>query len=134
MKFLTVEDVLLLHQLAIDKAGGAYDLRSLELLDSAVGRCRASFGGRYLYKSIFDKAASLTHSIIKNHPFVDGNKRTGIYSAMTFLELNGYKFKAGQDELVEFALGVDLKNTDVENMSKWLKGHSKKLPLTPAKS
>lgn len=133
MKFLTVEDVLLLHQLAVDKAGGAHGLRSLELLDSAVSRCQASFGGRYLYKSIFSKAASLTHSIIKNHPFVDGNKRTGIYSAMTFLELNGYKFKAGQEELVEFALSVDLEKTSIEDISAWLKAHCQKLPLTRVK-
>lgn len=121
MKYLTVEDVLLLHQMAIDEAGGTHGLRSLELLDSAVNRCRATFGGKYLYKSIFDKAASLTHSIIKNHPFVDGNKRTGMYSAMTFLELNGYKFKSGQKELVDFAISIDLRDTGIESIAEWFK-------------
>lgn len=66
------------------------------------------------------------HSLIKNHPFVDGNKRTGIYSAMTFLELNGYRLRAGQEEVVNFALSVDLENPKIEQIAAWLKSHSRK--------
>lgn len=127
MKYLTVKDVLLLHHLAIEQSGGVHGLRSSDLLDSATYRCQSPFGGRDLYPTIFHKAASLMHSLIKNHPFVDGNKRTGIYSAMTFLELNGHRLKAGQEEVVKFALSVDLENPKIEEIAAWLKAHSHKI-------
>ncbi|MEK7611052.1 MAG: type II toxin-antitoxin system death-on-curing family toxin [Patescibacteria group bacterium] len=127
MRYLTVEDVLLLHHLAVEQSGGVHGLRSSELLDSAVHRCQASFGGADLYPTLFLKAAGLMHSLIKNHPFVDGNKRTGIYSAMTFLEINHYHLKAGQEEVVRFALSVDLENPELDKIAAWLKAHSRKI-------
>ncbi len=127
MKYLGVEDVLLLHQMAVEKTGGVHGLRSFELLESAVHRCRASFGGRNLYPNLFLKAGSLLHSVIKNHAFADGNKRTGIYSAMTMIELNGYKFECAQEELVNFSIDIDVKNTGLEEIASWLKKHSRKM-------
>src|SRR3989344_2138548 len=127
MKFLTVKDVLLLHNLAIDESGGSHGLRSLALLESAVARPQASFGGEDLYTTIFLKAGALVHSLLRNHPFIDGNKRSSMYSAMTFLELNGYRFVAKQKEVVNFALKIENKRLSVEEIADWLKKNSKKI-------
>lgn len=127
MKFLTVKDVLLLHNLAIDESGGSHGLRSLALLESAVARPQASFGGEDLYPTIFLKAGALVHSLLRNHPFIDGNKRSSMYSAMTFLELNGYRFVAKQKEVVNFALKIENKRLSVEEIADWLKKNSKKI-------
>ena len=126
MKYLTVKDVLLLHNLAIDESGGSHGLRDLGLLESAVARPQASFGGEDLYPTIFVKAGALVHSLLRNHPFIDGNKRTSMYSAMTFLELNGYRFIAKQKEVVNFALKVENERLSAEKIAGWLKGHARK--------
>lgn len=123
MKYLTVKDVLLLHNLAIDKSGGSHGLRDLGLLESAVARPQASFGGEDLYPTIFIKAGALVHSLLRNHPFVDGNKRTSMFSVMTFLELNGYRFIAKQKEVVNFALKVENERLSVEEIAEWLRKH-----------
>lgn len=126
MKYLTTEDVLLLHHLSIEKSGGSHGLRDAGLLDAAVHRPQATFGGEDLYPTIFDKAGALCHSLIKNHAFVDGNKRTSLLSSMTFLELNGYVFTCSQDELVEFGLKIDNENVAPEAIAPWLKTHCTK--------
>ena len=127
MKYLSAKDVLLLHNMAVDESGGSHGLRDLGLLESAVARPEASFGGEDLYQDIFLKAAALIHSLLRNHPFVDGNKRTSMFSAMTFLELNGYWFESKQKEVVNFALKVENEKLSVEEIAKWLKLHVKKL-------
>lgn len=129
MKYLTVKDVLLLHNLAIDASGGSHGLRDLGLLESAVARPKASFGGEDLYPTIFLKAGALVHSLLRNHPFIDGNKRTSMYSAMTFLELNGYKFIAKQKEVVDFALKVENEKLPVEEIAAWLKNYAERVKL-----
>lgn len=128
MKYLTPKDVLLLHDLAIEAAGGSHGLRDVGLLESAVARPQSSFGGEDLYPTIFLKAGALVHSLLRNHPFVDGNKRTSMYAAMTFLELNGYQFLAEQKEIVEFALKIENTRLSVEDIATWLKEHTKKAP------
>ena len=112
--------------MAVDESGGSHGLRDLGLLESAVERPRASFGGQDSYPTIFDKAAALIHSLLRNHAFVDGNKRTSMFSVMTFLELNGYKFEARQKEVVVYALRIENDKLSVEEISKWLKEHVKK--------
>lgn len=124
MKYITLEDVLLLHYLSIKKSGGSHGLRDSGLLDAAVHRPQATFGGIDLYPTIFDKAGALCHSLIKNHAFVDGNKRTSLLAAMTFLELNGYRFECKQNELVLFGLKIDNENIPAEEIAAWLKSHS----------
>lgn len=127
MKYLTLEDVLLLHHLSIEKSGGSHGLRDTGLLDAAVHRPQATFGGRDLYPTIFDKAGALCHSLTKNHAFVDGNKRTSLLSAMTMLELNGYQFICSQEELVSYGIAIDMEHIPSEEIAVWLKSHSKKL-------
>jgi death-on-curing protein len=124
MKYLTVKDILLLHEMQIDKFGGSHGLRDLRLLESAVKRPQATFDGVDLYKSIFDKGATLLHSLLMNHQFVDGNKRTAMFSVMTFIELNGYKFIANKEEIVEYALYIENSKPEIGQISAWLKNHS----------
>ena len=127
MKYLSVKDILLLHELQIEKFGGSHGLRDLGLLESAVARPQSSFDGEDLYPDIFQKGAALVHSLLMNHQFVDGNKRTAMFSVMTFLELNGYKFVAKQKEVVDTALWIENKKPIIEEISKWLEKHSKKI-------
>ena len=126
MKYLTVKDVILLHNLAIDNFGGSHGLRDLGLLESAVMRPQASFGGQDLYKTIFLKVAALLHSLLLNHVFVDGNKRTAMFAAMTYFELNNYIFNAPQKEVVRTALWIENQKPSLGEIAVWLKKYSKK--------
>ena len=123
IKYLSTEDVLLLHHVSIEKSGGSHGLRDPGLLDSAVHRPQATFAGEDLYPTLFDKAGTLCHSLIKNHAFIDGNKRTSLLSAMTMLELNGYIFTCEQQKLVTFGLQIDNENISPENIALWFKNH-----------
>ncbi|HXF69902.1 MAG TPA: type II toxin-antitoxin system death-on-curing family toxin [Thermoflexus sp.] len=123
MRFLTVEQVLFLHARLIEETGGAHGVRDLSLLESAVARPQATFGGRDLYPDLFSKAAALIDSLIRNHPFVDGNKRTGIAAAL-FLRQNGYRLTATNEELETFALYVAESKPEITEIAAWLKAHS----------
>lgn len=125
--FLTLDEVLAIHHEEVEKFGGSHGVRDFNLLDSALQRPQSSFMGIDLYPTIFQKAAALMHSILLNHPFIDANKRTATVSMAYFLSLNGYTFETTQDELVEFALNVESKKIDIEQISKWLKDHSVKI-------
>lgn len=126
MKYLTVQDILLLHNFAIDEFGGSHGLRDFGLLESAVGRPQATFGGEDLYPTIFLKGAALVHSLLLNHQFVDGNKRTAMFSVMTFMESNEYKMIATQKEVVECALWIENQKPEIEEISTWLNKNTKK--------
>lgn len=118
--FLTLEQVLVIHEDQIDRYGGSSGLRDLTLLESAIFRPQSSFGGKDLYSTIFIKAAALMHSITLNHPFIDGNKRTGMVTALIFLELNNCKLKVTQDALVETAVKISMKKWNLEQAAEWL--------------
>lgn len=124
LKFITVTRVLVIHSYAVKRYGGSQGIRDLGLIESAVARPQSGFGGEYLYKNIFDMAASLLQSLLKNHPFVDGNKRTALFSTGLFLKLNGHKLKNTHEEEVEFAVKVDSQNLTLEEISTWLKKNS----------
>lgn len=126
-KYLTVDEVISIHNHFVNKFGGSLGIRDENLLESAVFRCQASFEGNYLYETIFDKAAATLHSLIFDHPFVDGNKRTAIMSAFSLLVRNGYTFKATDDELFGFPLAVEKKRPQISEISHWLKKHCKKV-------
>lgn len=104
-KYLSVDDVKRLHQTIADLAaenglgGGPYGVRDEGLLNSAVSRPQQGFGEYVCYPTIFEKAAALAHSLIKNHPFQNGNKRTALLTTVTFLRYNGYEFGLSPIEL-----------------------------------
>ncbi|MEK7633754.1 MAG: type II toxin-antitoxin system death-on-curing family toxin [Patescibacteria group bacterium] len=127
--YLTLEQVLLIHEDQVDRYGGSHGLRDIALLESAIYRSQATFGGIDLYPSIFEKAGALVHSLLLNHPFVDGNKRTAIASMLVFLEINGYLFSITQKELVKTALSIENKKWNIEKISLWLQKHSRKIRL-----
>jgi len=110
----------------VKRFGGSIGIRDIGLIESAVARPMATFDGVDLYDNIFDKAAALLQSLLKNHPFVDGNKRTALSSAGIFLKMNGYTLKNYHEEDIEFGVNVDNKHLSIEDISKWLKTHSEK--------
>lgn len=125
--FLTTHQVLFIHDRAVKRFGGSHGVRDIGLVESAIARPQATFGGKYLYISLFDKAAALLQSLLKNHPFVDGNKRTALSSSALFLWKNGYKLTNAHKEEIEFAVRVDNGNLTIEQISKWLKAISVKI-------
>ena len=121
--FLTLEQVITIHTDQIERYGGSHGLRDLGLLESAVYRPGSTFGGEELYPTLFDKAASLVHSLLLNHPFVDGNKRTAVASMLLFLDANKQKLFVSEKELIEFALWIESKKPKVEEIASWIEKH-----------
>lgn len=124
MNYLTAEQVLFLHARLIEETGGSHGVRDVALLESAAARPRATFDGVDLYPDLFCKAAALMDSLIRNHPFIDGNKRTGIAAAALFLRQNGRYLAATNSELETFTLYVTESRPDVSEIAAWLKTHS----------
>ncbi len=104
--FLTVDEVLLLHELQLDRFGGSAGVRDAGLLESAVLQPQAGFGGVYLHEDLASMAAAYLFSIVKNHPFVDGNKRTGLHAALVFLDLNGIPIDHSSEVLYDTTMAV----------------------------
>lgn len=127
MNYLNINQVLAIHSEVIEQAGGSRGIRDSGLVDSAVSRPQAIFGGKDLYPDIFSKAASLGHSLICNHPFVDGNKRTGYMSMRIFLNINGYDIIASEDDKYKFVIEIAEKERNEKSMAEWLKKHSQRI-------
>ena len=121
MRYLKVDEVLLIHERILDKFGGAKGLRDWGLLDSAVQRPRTTFEGSELYPNIFTKAAALGHSLTLNQPFVDGNKRTAWEAMKRFLGENGALLRSSGENVVDLMLQIGDKRLDVREIAEWLK-------------
>ena len=124
MKYLTSEQILFIHSRLIDSTGGTHGIRDIGLLQSAAGRLEATFGGEDLYPDIFHKAAALMESLIKNHPFIDGNKRTAITSTGIFLQMNGYSLETSQKELESFTLDMATGKAIFKDAVKWFEKYA----------
>jgi death on curing protein len=124
--YLTAEQILFIHYRLVSETGGEHSLRDLGLLESAVARPRQTFGNEELYPDIFEKAAALMESLVNNHPFIDGNKRTGIACTVLFLRQNGITFSAKNSELEKFTLRVASSKIKRSEIAVWLKKHSRK--------
>jgi len=122
--YLTAEQVLFIHARLISETGGVHGVRDLGLLLSAVARPQATFDGQDLYPNLFLKAAALLESLVGNHAFVDGNKRTAITSTGLFLRINGYRLTADNQQLEAFILQCAQRLNFLEQMALWLKSHS----------
>ncbi|MBI5562959.1 MAG: type II toxin-antitoxin system death-on-curing family toxin [Deltaproteobacteria bacterium] len=121
MRFLATEECLFIHYRIIEETGVSHGLRDTALFESAVHRPLAVFGGKGLYPDVFSKAAALMHSLVRNHPFVDGNKRTATAAACLFIELNGKRLTATNKELERFAVKAAIGNIGVEEMAAWFR-------------
>ncbi len=126
MRYLTVGEVLEIYHRVMQQSGGLVGIRDLGGLESAVAQPRMTFGGLELYPTLIEKAAALGFSLIQNHPFLDGNKRTGHASMEIFLVLNGHQIRASVDEQVEIILQVAEGMISREKFAEWLGSHSER--------
>lgn len=124
MHYLSEADVLRMHELALERFGGSGGVRDRGGLDSAVHQPMASFGGEDLYPTVFAKAAALGYSLIRNHPFVDGNKRVGLMAMGLFLEVNGHTLLATNEEAYAYTLSIATGELNRAEAARWLEEHS----------
>jgi death on curing protein len=123
MRYLAQEEVLELHQALIARSGGSSGIRDLGALQSAVAQPRMTFAGADLYPTIAEKTAALGFSLIRNHPFVDGNKRVGHAAMETFLVLNGCHIEATVDDAEQLILGIAAGVVSRAELVGWLRSH-----------
>ena len=128
MKYLSYQQVLYLHHQIIEETGGLHGVSNLGLLESALNRPQATFEVKELYPTVFLKASALLHSLVNNHPLLDGNKRTAIACANFFLEDNlKISIECSQEELVDFGLKVAQGTLNLEEIAHWLKDHTRSI-------
>jgi death-on-curing protein len=120
--WVTIEDCLSFHDKLLARFGGASGVRDRGLLESALARPHHRWA--YEQASIFDLAATYAHGIVKNHPFVDGNKRTGFLAAALFLEANGVRFNAREEDVVVQTLALAASALSAEAFAAWLRSVS----------
>jgi death-on-curing protein len=123
MKILTKEQILLLHSQLIENFGGSPEIRDDALLDSAISTPFQTYDGKELYPTLLDKASRLCFGLVKNHPFVDGNKRIGTHAMLVFLAINGIDLEYGDSELIDLILSVASGERSDSDILKWLQQH-----------
>ena len=128
MRSLTIAEVLETYQRIMQQTGGLIAIRDFGALESALAQPYMTFGGNELYPSLAEKAAALGFSLIQNHPFADGNKRTGHAAMAMFLKINGYTIVANIDEQTEIILSVAAGKLNRERFTKWLSNHIQESP------
>ncbi|HEY3247506.1 MAG TPA: type II toxin-antitoxin system death-on-curing family toxin [bacterium] len=123
--FLTLAEVVEIHRDQIERYGGRVGIRDAGLLESAVSMPQAAMGGEYLHGDVFEMAAAYLFHIVKNHPFVDGNKRTGAVAALVFLEINDVEVALNEDELVDIVVSVTEGKTQKRDVAALLRQQTK---------
>lgn len=123
---ILLEDILELHSKSINDFGGSHGIRELNMLESAISRPFQTFDGNELYPTVFEKVASLGESLIKNHPFVDGNKRTGLLAMMSLLFEFGYWINIEEEKMYDFVIHIATSKISFEEIVKWLEINSTK--------
>jgi death-on-curing protein len=121
MKYLSVKQVLAIHARSIEQFGGDPTIRDPGLLDSAVAQPLAGFGGKDLYPDLAEKAAALAFSLVKNHPFADGNKRTGYGALMRFLSRNNHTIIGPLAEHESVFLKLAASELDRDKFLAWIR-------------
>ncbi len=122
--FLGLDEVITLHNDQLLRHGGHPGIRSLDLLKSAVAMPTAAFSGEYLHSDIYEMAAAYLFHITKNHPFIDGNKRTGAAAAALFLLMNGIELIADEESYEKLVLSVVEGTTDKAAVARFFRDHS----------
>lgn len=120
---LSKSQIISLHKSLIEQFGGEYGIRDDNLLDLSINSPFQTFDGKELYLGPINKIVHLTYSLIKNHPFIDGNKRIGAHLMLILLELNGYYLEYSQEELIEIILSIAASTKSEEALLKWVKTH-----------
>jgi len=124
MKWHSIDYILKLHEKMVQRTGGAPGLRDIKLLQSAIYNAQATFDGQDLYPDIESKIAAVCYGVINNHPFVDGNKRMGIYLMLILLDYNDYRIEYVEDELVGLGFAIAEGILSKEYIARWIKKHS----------
>ena len=123
MRYLAITEILEIYQRVMEQSGGLIGIRDFGALQSAATQPYVTFDGNELYPTLIEKAGALGFSLIQNHPFIDGNKRTGHAAMAMFLSINGYQIHASIDEQVEIILSVASGNLNRESFTNWLVSH-----------
>ncbi|MBI1390400.1 MAG: type II toxin-antitoxin system death-on-curing family toxin [bacterium] len=123
MRYLTLGETLALHHMVMRQSGGCEGLRDINALESAISQPRMTFGGEALYQTMIEKASALGFSIIMNHPFIDGNKRTGHAAMEVFLILNGFEINASVEQQEKVILALASGNLQRDEFTEWLRLH-----------
>jgi death-on-curing protein len=126
VNYLSLEEILRLHFQVIEDFGGSHGIRDESRLESVVQSPKQIIFGADQYPTIYDKTAVYIRNIIGDHPFSDGNKRTGITTAGVFLLRNGYTISASPEQLEDFAVRVAVDKLDIVEIANWLKNNTKK--------
>ena len=121
---ILLEEILKLHDASIDYYGGAKGIRDIGLLESAIARPFQTFGGEDLYPTAFGKAAALGESLIINHPFIDGNKRTGFLAIITFLLECNLSVNANKEDAYNFTIQISTGEIKFDEIVLWLKNNA----------
>lgn len=121
------EKILLLHQMIIESSGGRDGIRDFNLIDSAINSLYQTYDGVELYPTKEEKGAKLGYSLISNHAFVDGNKRVGLLSMLSFLSINGLKLNYTDDELIDLGLSLADGKIKYQDLLNWIKNHEIKI-------
>jgi death-on-curing protein len=130
-EFLSLDQVLYIHNEQIRKLGGSTGIRDLGLLQSALAMPQAQFGGQFLHKDLFEMAAAYVYHLTLNHPFIDGNKRVGAMAADVFLESNGYTLSPVHEEKFEkMVLEIAQGKVEKNEIAAFFHKHSRKMPKT----
>ncbi|MDE3089764.1 MAG: type II toxin-antitoxin system death-on-curing family toxin [Chloroflexota bacterium] len=123
---LELDEALRIHERAIYQYGGSPEMRDLGLLESALATPRQTMFREELYPDVVSKAAILVYLLIKNHPFVDGNKRTGLLCLLRFLAVNGFVLDVDNDDLYQFTVDVATSKLSKDAIGAWLNAHLRK--------
>ena len=123
MKTLCKAQVIMLHEQLIEATGGSHGVRDDGMLESALAAPFQAFGDTAAYPSILQKAARLCYGLVKNHPFIDGNKRSGAHAMLVFLALNGIELTYQQHELSDVIIATAASEADCEALLQWLIRH-----------
>ncbi len=128
MRYLTLAEVLELHRRIIEQSGGAQGVRDLGSVESSVAQSHLTFGGDELYPTIEPKATALCFSLVMNHAFVDGNKRSGHAAMESFLVLNGFEIAADVEKAEQVILTLAAGNLPRERLLEWVTDHMQRRP------
>ncbi|MCK6469683.1 MAG: type II toxin-antitoxin system death-on-curing family toxin [Candidatus Brocadia sinica] len=123
MNWVSLEELLVIHEMIVDETGGVHGVINLGGLDSSLARPFTSFQGQELFPDLWSKVAALIHSIIAFHPFVDGNKRVALVAADVCLRMNGYRL-IPSEEIEPFFWSIARGEKSVEEITQWIQSHS----------
>lgn len=127
VRYLVIEDVVEMHAIVIRLSGGSFGIRDHGVLSGCLERPKTAFGGKDMYPTLHAKAAACIDTIARNHPLVDGNKRTAFLSGARFLSMNDIELAITDDEIVRGMIWVVTEHPSIEEIAAWLEKQSRRL-------